>query len=88
VQPVGDPPAFLVELVATVGQQPHHRGKVILGADQGQGGRAQGDQRDRAGVSLIGLASVATIQQPHPGASLAWTSMTCSPATTSCWARW
>ena len=69
VEAVDGAAAFLVEVVAAVGEQPQHRGVVVAG-DLAQPGVAHRHDRDRGGVDVVGLAAMAGVQQPCAGGEL------------------
>ena len=65
VQPVDHAAPLPGQLVAPIRQQPQHA-VVIVRADSREIGSLGGDDRDRAGVDVVGLAAVARVEGPHP----------------------
>ena len=65
MQPVECSAPLLGQFVATIRQQPEHA-PVVICADSREIGSLCGDDRDRAGVDVVGLAAVAHLEGPHP----------------------
>jgi hypothetical protein len=64
VQPVDDLGPGAAQLIAAVGEHAHHY-QVLLDLDLDQARGAQGHQRHRVRIDLIGLAAIAGGEHPH-----------------------
>ena len=74
------------EVVVTVRQQPQHHG-VVIARDGAQTGMAQ--RRDGRRQRVVRVVLRCDLPEPNNRTladSVGGTSMTCSPAATSCWA--
>jgi hypothetical protein len=82
VEPVDDLDPQPGQLLTTIGQHPQ-RLELTVSAQHPQRRGAHRDDRDRVGVTRVGLAVVAGVEEPDPGSELGGTSTTCSPASRS-----
>jgi hypothetical protein len=71
VQPVDGLGSSAGQFVASVREQPQ-RHQLIVDAHMDEVGRAQRDHRHRVGVSRVGLAAVAGVEDAHPSGQLGW----------------